>query len=347
MSGRIEDTTPLLSIAGVAPSLSNRPPRRPRSNSSTSSVSSSSSQAIGFGGGISVGSTSIGSIGSGRSRMISAGTGGGNGGSANTGRPPSGRSTPTSNGSGTGTAIPYGNGDHLAPHRSESEATFKASGSRGIYTNQDQTQVDGVATNVSGRSNVGVSGSSDAGKSGHSNSPRERGASSLMAGTSRKGQRRGSGSTGISSGSRGSRKEAINSRQPHYPQQHTRTPEAGFSHASWRQLQTEKKRSILVFSCIGVCILAILLCVKTLIWPSVPSSMPDPHPASGDGDGTSDTRNSYSGITDNPQSEVFDGRRKSNPDIWSKGRLQHFDSRGRFVLEDYDAKPTFRTSFQL
>lgn len=282
-----------------------------------------------------MGSTSIGSIGSGRSRMISAGTGG-NGGSANTGRPPSGRSTPTSNGSsaGSGTAIPYGHGDHLpAPHRSESEATFKASGSRGICTNQDQTQVDFAANAASGRSNVGISVSSG-GRSGHSNAPRERGASSLMAG--RKSQRRGSG-TSISISGRGSRKEAINSRQPQYPQQHTRTTDAGFSHPSWRQLQAEKKRSILVYSCIGVCVLAILLCVKTLIWPSTPSSRTGLHPASSDGDGSPDK----SGISDNPQSDVFGERRKSNPNKWSISRLQRFDPRGRFVLEDYDAKPTF------
>lgn len=324
MSGRIEDTTPLLSIAGVSPSLSNRPPRRPRSDSNASSVSSSSSQ-VGAGGGLSAGSST--SIGSGRSRTTHAGTGGGGSASTGrTGRPPSGRITPTSTpGTDTDTAIPYGNGDHLAPHRSESEVTFKASGSRGIYTNQDQTQLD--------RSNAGDSGSSDR-KSGRSDASLEGGASSPMM-AAKKGQRR-SFRTSTTSCGRGGRKggntrSTSSGRQHQYPH---RAPDAGFDHVSWRQLQPEKKRSVLVYSCIGVCILAILLCVKTLMWPSISSSRTGRHSANG----RSDDSLAKSEINEYPQSDGLDQEKS-----WmsNRGRLQHFDPRGRFVLEDFDAKPTF------
>ena len=70
------------------------------------------------------------------------------------------------------------------------------------------------------------------------------------------------------------------------------------------------------------------------MWPSIPSSRTGRHSANG----RSDDSLAKSEINGNPQSDGLDQEKS-----WmsNRGRLQHFDPRGRFVLEDFDAKPTF------
>jgi hypothetical protein len=214
----------------------------------------------------------------------------------------------------------------LAQHRSESEVTMKASGSRSVYTSvsQDQTQGDSTTTRRSGvcGSSDGASGNGDDGRGGWPN-------------VSRDGQRTNTftGVSAASVGKKGSRangkSEKHGSRQLQCPLQQARMPDADFSY-SGRQVE-KQKRPILVYSCIGVCAVAILLCIKTLVWPSSSAGV---HPAGVEGDGSLD-----SGSTNNRWS---DGREPREPNRrWSIGLPQYFDNRGRYVLEDFDSKPTF------
>lgn len=293
-TGRNDDTAPLLSFPGAA-SWSSAPSAGaglPPLHSVASTDSNTTSGAAGI---IRQSSNSSADVVSDTQSLGSRSSGGGGGG----GRPPSGRSNGASgsgNGSGeAGTAVPYGDeiavadGHSLARGTGATDWHPRSSGLRSGHRNQSEVTLKAGGSrrmaphHVGDRSNRRRSGSGGSG-----------------------------GSSGSGSDGRGTPFKHLKRRQNGIGSSHqANTPFSNLN--QYDNSRQEEKRTCMVFTAIGFCVLAIMLGAKTIVWPA-------PHSRPG---------------------ESLPTGNASGPSEFKKQLHPPFDDRGRFKLEDFDAQSPF------